>query len=602
MLVGLPPTNRRSGRALAAAPTMLSEVLLILGGHPSSLLGAYAPDGTQSSEAADLAALTSEPELLAALAAAVRVRDTVPLRAGERAQLQHLAELGWNARLIRRFAQAQLDRARAQLLRRAASRSSRSEERVTAHMAPLCAAILQALDSYQERVLAVERAILERDPSFVASHSFVSLLSIRAELADWHPRLLALRRLVRALLEGPQASQALLAPVNDPNAAKLSTGLGGWTGGLLIDLLAQSADTGIAGVAELMAPLREAVEHSWTNILVDWVCQGTASGGPVSMGSHLVSSGRDALVEQGDADWVLRPYALPRSIPPNVADTILYLGRALHRVKFFALDRGRAEAGPVPQTLLTVYSARLRRTDVRPSRPLMFAQTLLELQQEVGEWLWRTVLTNEAVVSALDDLGQFFLLRDGGFVCSLLSELERTRKEKAIYARSASSAALHEADLELALHRAVGEMERSSVDRLHWRPLPSEAREAEAFAHHAGAPGWQLSYTAEFPLDLFLSPSDLGRYATFSSYLFALCHTHRRVVFCWTSLSNSQRVRRKFTGIGEGGVNSKEVKHRTDLLRLTWCLARDLIWFLDTILGHFQVRCFHPHCARVHGN
>lgn len=621
----------REHDACGTVKRMLSEILLLLAGHPSALVEVVPAAESHSIDVNDAAALTTESELRDALDASVHIQKDVPLRAGERMQLETLADMAYKFRIVRRFAQIQVENARTQILRRAVARPGRSgghHERVSAHLASLCTAILSVLDTYVDRILRLEQAILHRDSRLVSSHSFVSLLSLRAELADWQPRLDALVRLMRILIDGPRASQTLLGLPPTVDAALLPTGIGGWTGGLLIDLLSHLASTGIARVAEVMAELRSTVEHSWTILLIDWVCHGVVSGNPVSLGSHLSSTGRDALVEQATSTaqapsggWVLRPWALPQSIPPPLAETILYLGRCVHRVKFFAASDHSPETGPVPLSVVTVHAARLREPDVRPSQPMLFSSVLYELQQEVGEWLWRTVLNNEAVVGALEDLGHFFLLRNGSFTRALLSELDRTRQEKRMYARTASSAALHEADLEAALHRAsLGtELEdHPSLDRIHWQSIQTNGSEAEssgvndsdqsmlvrlgvdtargieAFvekcALQAELPGYQLAYTAEYPLDLFLSPTELGCYSSIFSYLFSLCHTQRQVVACWSSLSNSQRVRRKFTGIGEGGVDQKEVKRRSHLLRLTWCLARDLIWFLDTLMGHFQVR------------
>ena len=97
-----------------------------------------------------------------------------------------------------------------------------------------------------------------------------------------------------------------------------------------------------------------------------------------------------------------------------------------------------------------------------------------------------------------------------------------------------------------------------------------------------------LSYTLSWPLDLFLDRADLSIYSTIFSFLSALRKTHTRVHTCWTSLSNAQRARRRWTGFGEGGT-VEDLEVRTRMLRCGWGVVRDMNWFLDTVLGYVMM-------------
>ena len=94
-----------------------------------------------------------------------------------------------------------------------------------------------------------------------------------------------------------------------------------------------------------------------------------------------------------------------------------------------------------------------------------------------------------------------------------------------------------------------------------------------------------LTYSVEWPLDLFLHTSDLQIYAGLFSYLSALRKTHTRIHTCWTALSNAQRARRRWTGLGEGGT-VEDLEARKQLLRCGWGVVREMNWFLDTLLGY----------------
>lgn len=97
-----------------------------------------------------------------------------------------------------------------------------------------------------------------------------------------------------------------------------------------------------------------------------------------------------------------------------------------------------------------------------------------------------------------------------------------------------------------------------------------------------------LTYSVAWPLDLFLYPSDLQIYSALFNYLSSLRKTHTRIHTCWTSLSNSQRARRRWTGLGEGGT-TEDLEARKQLLRCGWGVVRDMGWFLDSLLGYVMV-------------
>jgi len=94
-----------------------------------------------------------------------------------------------------------------------------------------------------------------------------------------------------------------------------------------------------------------------------------------------------------------------------------------------------------------------------------------------------------------------------------------------------------------------------------------------------------LLYTVEWPLDMFLQPTDLQIYGTLFAFLSSLRKTHTRVHTCWTALSNAQRARRRWTGLGEGGT-TEDLATRQALLRCGWGLVREMNWFLDNLLSY----------------
>lgn len=203
----------------------------------------------------------------------------------------------------------------------------------------------------------------------------------------------------------------------------------------------------------------------------------------------------------------------------------------------------------------------------------------------------------------------YFLLRNGEFALSLIREVERLKLSR-LTGRSAPSTMIREQDLHLALLRAsLGTTAQQDPSLVHLqfrlpagpiRPLlPSLAStaakdlsaslsspvEPTTFDDFLLGTPLLLTYSVTWPLDLFLHVSDLQVYAALFSYLSALRKTHMRVHTCWTALSNAQRARRRWTGLGEGGT-AEDLEVRKQLLRCGWGVVREMNWFLDTLLGY----------------
>ena len=197
-------------------------------------------------------------------------------------------------------------------------------------------------------------------------------------------------------------------------------------------------------------------------------------------------------------------------------------------------------------------------------------------------------------------------MRNGEFGLSLIREIERLKISRLTARNISRSGIIREQDLQLALLRAsLGTSAqndpsfsylRMSLPTGPLRPLLPSLSNPNVSAIKStqvnfndvllGTP-LTLSYTLHWPLDLFLQPPDLQTYADLFAYISSLRKVHTRVLECWTWLSNAQRARRKWTGLGEGGTE-KDSEGRKVLLRCGWGLVRDMSWFLDTLLAYIM--------------
>ncbi|KZV76942.1 gamma-tubulin ring complex protein [Peniophora sp. CONT] len=492
---------------------MIAEVLLVLAGHESSLF----PDGS-----------TLHPAF-----------DSL-LHPGEKQCLESLGLLASRYRSIR-----------STTLGLARSRSQ--------YLCALCATLTQILrDEYEALVVSTEAQILHRDPSLVASGSYVPLSALRAAFAHWDAPLAALEVLLADICGRPESE---------------------WPPGLLIDTLLSRASTGTHSISDIIGRLACAVQRVWQTELIALLVHGSLSS-------------IDPLAE---TDYSLREGYVPSCVSVNSRAAISYVGRALGTVK-----AAQAQTR-FPRELVARHTEILQ--DILVQDTYKFDRAVGEIRTNVSEWLWLNVLTQKNVDEAVDSLSNYFLLRNGEFSTALIRELERLKFTRL----TTRSNLIREQDLHLALLRAslgTSAQHDPSLLRLRFtlptgplRPLiPTLPRAADitASAEMAVTPAFDdlllgtpllLSYTVSWPLDLFLTPTDLALYAALFGYLSALRRTHARVHTAWASLSNAQRARRKWTGLGEGGTR-EDLDSRERLLRCGWGVVRCMGWFLDCLLGY----------------
>ncbi|KAJ6519967.1 gamma-tubulin ring complex protein [Mycena sanguinolenta] len=471
------------------------------------------------------------------------------LHPGEQQCLESLAQIGFRYRKIIASCSA----------------LSRSKSR---YISALSNRITHILKDYQTLVVSTEAKVLLRDPNLVASASFVPLSSIRAVFAEW---------------DAPFA--VLVALVEQLEAEK------SWKPGPLIDLLLARSHTGIHRISDILSSLAGAVQCVWRTQLTAFVIHGSLSS-------------VDPLASE--TTYILQDGSMPSCVSEQSRDSIAYVGRAIATVKAVQWQK------QLPRDLASEHTKLLQ--EVLPEDQHAFDRVILQIRTNVSEWLWLNVLTRKDVEDAVDSLGNYFLLRNGEFAQSLIREIERLKLSR-LTMRSGPASMIRDQDLNLALLRAslgTTAQHDPTLSLLHFslpagplRPLlpslshtqyPASSTTSTTLppspslfsSHLLGSTPLTLTYKVSWPLDLFLPKTDLATYTTLFSYLSALRKTHARIHTCWSSLSNSQRARRRWTGFGEGGT-AEDLLVRKALLRCGWGVVRDMGWFLDSLLGYVMI-------------
>lgn len=511
---------------------VVAEILLVLAGHSSSL---FTSDGLKVSPAfADL------------------------LHPGEQQSLESLAHIAHRYKKIKRANKTLC--------------VPDQTGQVSKYMSALYAAVNDILKTeYETLVIETEERVVKRDDSFVASGSFVPLSSIRATFAEWDAPLAALESLLDRLELRPDGKS--------PARGEISH----WPPGKLIDLLLERVNTGVERICAIMTRLATSVQRVWRIDLTAFLVHGTLSSS-------------DPLANPQEA-YSLHVQAIPSCVSFQTRESITYVGKAVVTVR-------QAEGQKrLPRDLATTYTKLLEK--VLPQDGHVFDKAISDIRTSVSEWLWTNILTKHDINDALESLGNYFLLRNGEFSLSLIRELERLKISRLTAKNTARSGVIREQDLQLALLRAslgTSAQHDPMLNRLRMslpsgplRPLLpslsnpniSAIKSSQVIFHDVllGTP-LTLLYTLKWPLDLFLRPADLQIYADLFSYISSLRKVHTRVTEGWGWLSNAQRARRRWTGLGEGGTEDSE--GRRVLLRCGWGVVRDMLWFLDTLLAYIM--------------
>ncbi|KAL8283729.1 hypothetical protein RQP46_005524 [Phenoliferia psychrophenolica] len=541
---------------------MQHEVLLLLSSHPSPLLSS--PSGL--------------------------------LHPGERESLARLATLAKLHSLVSDFC---------------------AQPHATTSLSALSAVLTErVVRPFTQTVLTLEEQVLRGQ---LGTGTGVPLALIIAETSSWEGILGGVKRLVDAVAMGPAAL------THGANNAKGSGGAKGgrrvafeagdhperddedapateWTSAPLLSLLYAHSNTGLLPLADVLHAAIASISTIFTLSLTSFLIFGRLASEPLvvrSPGKTPVFSfpSRSLPILPTLADPSTRTavhtslsniclaLTLLNSIPPPNA--ISFDPKSARRSDQIELGRGlrkRLEVemegctGPGDET----FALRISIVESLLSTHLLEASSLH--------------LPSHLLISHLTLLGATFLLRTGAFASNLSTELAHLRVRPL--------ASLSSLDLSGALFRASTGTSLDSTedvdgdgDKLEAFQLVlsrDEDLEDDAFAQTLLGPSIALRFTPTPAMALVLSPEVLGTYGRIWSYLMAIKGCHGRLLSTWASLAQAQRLRRRFTGATEGGLDAHETRLREGVVRGVWGAVRSMLWFFEGVQAHFMTDVIDP--------
>ncbi|WVQ66333.1 uncharacterized protein L199_004512 [Kwoniella botswanensis] len=556
---------------------MLAEVLLLLSGHQSSL---FVPHPSSSSSS-DSTTLIVSPHL------------TEYLHPGEITSLNSLADLSCRYRKIKSWANDTQRRGREAILSESVRSTSRrkgkqrqdttissEDDLPNQYLTTLASSILSILREYEVLIVEIESKILSLDPTLVQDgedKGYVPLSNLVANFDKWKIPLSSLSTLVDELSTSTH------------------------TPGKLIDLIESEGKTGNPRLSRIDLDISSALHNLFLVHLISFLLYGITTSSNNKINTSMIDSiGIDAGSDPSSPKYriyALNDHLIPSSMDRKTKESILYIGRVSATLK--------RENRSLPKTLIDGIKDEIM--GVQGLDELSgFDEAIQRARADIGEWLWKNILTGPQIVESIESLSNYFLTRKSDYTLSLLTEIDKLRLTKLVLSNPhSSSSVIREQDLDLALLRSsLGTTAENDkfLEKLKWkmdngplRAIPSKTptnthttrKEEKEKSHISGlfsstllGTPVTLTTSISWPLDLFLSPKSMMIYSDIHSYLLSFRYTLMKISDTWLNLSNHQRQNHK------NHDQKSQVGKR--LVKICWGTMRQMNWFISELLTHFM--------------
>ncbi|MCJ1304005.1 hypothetical protein MMC08_006816 [Hypocenomyce scalaris] len=571
---------------------MLHELLLALSGHPSPLLSSATDEGGH--EPYKAFPLLSPPE---------------------RALLSSLAHLGeLHIRL------------------RARTSTISGSHRSTICRAISTAVVSKHLAKFQQKILEVEKGILQKDAGIVGAYNIVPLSGLVGEFDGWRRRLDWLWALVQYMLpeDGPK----------DRNHIEYSrAGQKPCTGAQIIDKLREEAQTGYPDLERIALDLLAVGEGAWLRQVSAWVLYGRLP--TFGAEDFFVSA------ETGDSEghgssplgYSIRRTLLPNFVTLSTANSILFIGKSLNHIRDRAPTISRSALKQSASQELSLLPTHLQHLSSLRS-PLTcssLSRAVGAIRLSLSQNALQKLLPLSKILCILSVLKDYFLLELGEFAVALISEadarmasrhrgttIESWRKGlkglggvlikegeiSAILARTWTAlSSLRDLDdnddedeefdlarqlIHLSVKKAAPEHSPSSTSS---QSILEQLRRADvSFDDVLLHTPITLSLQSPSPLDLFLMPSEVEVYSYTNAYLLAIRRAHLHLTGLWklTFLRKEHPAPlgppQSCSDVGQEALSKARERSnkRAKAMRGVWATTASAAFLLAEIWEYFQ--------------
>ena len=494
------------------------------------------------------------------------------------------------------------------------------------HPSPVCRAVATAIISthlarFQQRILEVERDILEENPNIVGAYNIVPLSGLVGAFDGWKRKLEWLWSLVQ-FVQCPGEIGLVI------------TGQIPCTASRVIERLRESTYTGYPDIEQISIELVSVAEAAWLKQISAWVLYGRF---PARAVDFFIT--RDESKEKPgvlDSSYGINSTLVPGFVTKSTANSILFIGKSLNYIR----DRNPMTTDSSPKAispdlaLLPEHVAHLSSL-VSPITSAGLSAVIGAIRLSLSRNALHELLPMSKVLGLLQILRDFFLLKRGEFAIALLFAADeclsarhpRSREKfgkkgidglsnifikegevTAVLARTwatlSSQQTIHDqeeegVDAHLDLARELLKLLIKSTNTSSKVPenIPCNlAAEAATFDDVLFPTSTALSIRVPSPLDLFLLPSDVDIYANIHNYLLSIRRSHLRLSKLFT-LSVLRRDHPSPKAPPHSNHHARfealarmrqRADHRAKIMRPVWATAGHAAFLLAEIGEYFQ--------------
>lgn len=280
----------------------------------------------------------------------------------------------------------------------------------------VCRAVSTAIVSthvaaFQQKILDVEKEILEENSNLVGAYNIVPLSGLVRAFDGWSRKLEWLWNLVQ-----------FIQPVSAKETIQSEASRRPCTASRILDKLRDSTHTGYPDIEQISLDLTKAAEAAWLKQMSTWVLYGRLP--TLGTSDVFVTQGSRSKSGSGEATAVysIDFHLVPEFVTKTTANSILFIGKSLNHIRGSKSGiEGRAASRSSPELeLLPSHLAHLSSLKY-PINPSSFSAAISAIRLSLSKNALQKLLPPSKVLEVLRVLKDFFLLERGEFAVALIS-------------------------------------------------------------------------------------------------------------------------------------------------------------------------------------
>ena len=502
------------------------------------------------------------------------------------------------------------------------------------HPSTVCRAVAASiistnLASFQQRILEVEKSILQEDPDLVGAYKTVPLSAIVSAFDGWGRKFQWLWDLVQ-FMQKPSHGDSTQSTGSSCSAA------------VVIQRLRDATRTGYPDIATMSQDLVVVAEMAWLNQLAAWVLYGRHSGGSDFFVVRAIDESKKGVATYDS--YSMEDGLVPCFVTPSTAKSILFIGKSLNHIK----DRQSSKVTSLHKAtasdlaLIPKHLSHLSALQP-PISTAGFSEAISAIRLSLSRNALQMLLPLSKVLETLRILVDFFLLEKGEFAIALITSADerllsrhqrgdrgkinvvglndlagltiRDGEVQNVLARAWTALALQTADdddAEEELYQAR-ELITLSIKSLNPEPKQEIITErkhspAASFDDLLLASSTVMSLRILSPLDLFLTTSDLEAYSHIHAYLLAIrrAHVHLCKLFQLSALRRSRSSPSDKVTLSNNldsdpaNVQRKQATGNTKKMRPIWATISSVTFLFAELGEYFQGEVVHGSWSSFH--